>query len=114
MILAQAVPQISAALVVAEDSEPLVPFPFFLGMVPWGHHIEILQNCKDIREAVFYVEKTIQNNWSRAMLGCFYLYRQLDADGGGTFGCPSGGDGKRIQWILINSMRNSLVHNKIC
>ena len=68
IILAQAVPQISEGLVVAEDSEPLVPFPFFLGMVPWGHHIEILQNCKDIKEAVFYVEKTIQNNWSRAML----------------------------------------------
>lgn len=38
IILAQAVPQISEGLVVAEDSEPLVPFPFFLGMVPWGHH----------------------------------------------------------------------------
>ena len=23
------------------DSAPVVPFPYFLGMVPWGHHIEI-------------------------------------------------------------------------
>ena len=50
------------------DSTPQMPFPYFLGMVPWGHHIEILQSCKDVREAVFYIEKTIQNNWSRAML----------------------------------------------
>lgn len=45
-----------------------MPFPAFLGMIPWGQHIEILQSCKDVKEAVFYVEKTIQNNWSRAML----------------------------------------------
>ena len=67
-ILAQVVPQIKDALIVSPDSAPLVIFPNFLGMVPWGHHIEILQNCKDVREAVFYIEKTIQNNWSRAML----------------------------------------------
>lgn len=67
-IVAQAVPQIDASLVIAPDSVPAMPFPAFLGMIPWGHHIEILQSCKDVKEAVFYVEKTIQNNWSRAML----------------------------------------------
>ena len=66
--VAQVVPQIKDALVISADSAPVVVFPYFLGLVPWGHHIEILQNCKDVREAVFYVEKTIQNNWSRAML----------------------------------------------
>ena len=67
-IVAQVVPQIDAPLLIANDSVPAEPFPFFLGMVPWGHHIEILQSCKDVKEALFYVEKTIQNNWSRAML----------------------------------------------
>lgn len=66
--VAQLVPQIGDSLITSESSATSVPFPFFLGMVPWGHHIEILQSCKDVREAVFYVEKTIQNNWSRAML----------------------------------------------
>lgn len=66
--VAQLVPQIRDSLIISEDSATSVPFPYFLGMVPWGHHIEILQSCKDVREAVFYVEKTIQNNWSRAML----------------------------------------------
>ena len=66
--VAQVVPQIKDALMVDADSTPQMPFPYFLGMVPWGHHIEILQSCKDVKEAVFYIEKTIQNNWSRAML----------------------------------------------
>ena len=66
--VAQLVPQIQNSPVISADSIPMVAFPYFLGMVPWGHHIEILQGCKDVREAVFYVEKTIQNNWSRAML----------------------------------------------
>jgi predicted nuclease of restriction endonuclease-like (RecB) superfamily len=67
-IVAQVVPQIKDLLEINADSVPVEPFPYFLGMVPWGHHIEILQNCKDVKEAVFYVERTIQNNWSRAML----------------------------------------------
>ena len=67
-IVAQLVPQIKNSMKINADSAPVEPFPFFLGMVPWGHHIEILQSCKDVREAVFYIEKTIQNNWSRAML----------------------------------------------
>ena len=66
--VAQVVPQIKDLLEINADSVPVEPFPYFLGMVPWGHHIEILQNCKDVKEAVFYVERTIQNNWSRAML----------------------------------------------
>jgi predicted nuclease of restriction endonuclease-like (RecB) superfamily len=67
-IVAQLVPQIKNSMEINADSAPVEPFPFFLGMVPWGHHIEILQSCKDLKEAVFYIEKTIQNNWSRAML----------------------------------------------
>ena len=57
--VAQLVPQIRDSLIISEDSATPVPFPYFLGMVPWGHHIEILQSCKDAREAVFYVEKTM-------------------------------------------------------
>ena len=36
--------------------------------VPWGHHIMIMQRCKDIQEAIFYVYKTIENHWSRSIL----------------------------------------------
>ena len=65
IIVAQVVPQIKDTLVVSADSTPTETFPYFLGMIPWGHHIEILQSCKDVKEAVFYIERTIQNNWSR-------------------------------------------------
>lgn len=37
--------------------------------IPWGHHIHILSKCKnDIRKAIFFIEKTLENNWSRAVL----------------------------------------------
>lgn len=38
-------------------------------MIPWGHIIQIINKCKDNQEkALFYVHKTIENNWSRAVL----------------------------------------------
>lgn len=36
--------------------------------IPWGHHIMIIQRCKNISEALFYVNKTIENQWSRSVL----------------------------------------------
>jgi predicted nuclease of restriction endonuclease-like (RecB) superfamily len=36
--------------------------------IPWGHHIEIFTQCKSVHEALFYVQKTIKNGWSRAVL----------------------------------------------
>jgi len=36
--------------------------------IPWGHHILIFTKCKSIQEAIFYVQKTIENGWSRAVL----------------------------------------------
>ena len=44
--------------------------------VPWGHHRLIIDRCKeDGTKASFFVRKTIQNNWSRAVLENF-----LDTD----------------------------------
>lgn len=36
--------------------------------IPWRHHTEIISKCKSIDEALFYVNKTIENGWSRAVL----------------------------------------------
>jgi len=36
--------------------------------IPWFHHVQIFTKCKSVPEALFYVQKTIQNGWSRAML----------------------------------------------
>lgn len=42
--------------------------PADFGLVPWGHHIEIFTRCKSVNEALFYIEETINNSWSRASL----------------------------------------------
>jgi predicted nuclease of restriction endonuclease-like (RecB) superfamily len=39
-----------------------------LGQIPWGHNLVIISKIKDQQEALFYVQKTIENNWSRAVL----------------------------------------------
>ena len=36
--------------------------------VPWGHHLYIISQCKDVERAVFYLNKTVENGWSRAVL----------------------------------------------
>ena len=36
--------------------------------IPWGHNREIVSKMKDIDKAIFYVNKTIENNWSRSVL----------------------------------------------
>ena len=36
--------------------------------IPWGHNLVIISKCKDITEALYYVSKTIEHNWSRNVL----------------------------------------------
>lgn len=36
--------------------------------IPWGHNIIIFTKAKNIKEATFYLKKTIENNWSRNVL----------------------------------------------
>lgn len=36
--------------------------------VPWGHHLYIMSSCKDLNKAIFYLQKTVENGWSRAVL----------------------------------------------
>ena len=37
--------------------------------IPWGHNKAILDKCKgNPQKAIFYVKKTLENNWSRAVL----------------------------------------------
>lgn len=36
--------------------------------IPWGHNQRIINKCKTIDEAVYYVNKTIENGWSRNVL----------------------------------------------
>lgn len=45
-----------------------LPKESVLTKIPWRHHVAILNKCKSVHEAVFYLQQTIQNNWSRNML----------------------------------------------
>lgn len=39
-----------------------------LTRIPWGHNRVIISKCNSVEEALFYVRKTIENNWSRNVL----------------------------------------------
>lgn len=49
--------------------------------IPWGHHTEIMTKCKSVDEALFYVNKTIENGWSRAVLLNFLESKLYLAEG---------------------------------
>lgn len=39
-----------------------------VAQVPWGHNISIFSKSKDVTEAQFYIQQSIENNWSREVL----------------------------------------------
>lgn len=39
-----------------------------VGQIPWGHHLVILAKIKSYEDALFYCNKIVENNWSRAVL----------------------------------------------
>ncbi len=39
-----------------------------LTQIPWGHNRVIISKCKNTKRALFYVQKTIENGWSRSVL----------------------------------------------
>ncbi len=39
-----------------------------VGQIPWGHNVVILSKVKTFQEALFYLTKTTENNWSRSVL----------------------------------------------
>jgi len=49
--------------------------------IPWRHHVEIFTKCKSVQEAIFYVQKTIENGWSRAVLMNFMSADLYSAQG---------------------------------
>lgn len=39
-----------------------------IAQIPWGHNIAIIAKCKNVEEALFYVQCTQAHNWSRSVL----------------------------------------------
>jgi predicted nuclease of restriction endonuclease-like (RecB) superfamily len=56
------------ALEIENAVQQPVGFNLTIGSVPWGHHVLLLDKTKSVDEALFYIQQTIENNWSRAIL----------------------------------------------
>jgi predicted nuclease of restriction endonuclease-like (RecB) superfamily len=39
-----------------------------LSRIPWGHNIAIIAKCKNIHEALYYVQNSMVHHWSRSVL----------------------------------------------
>lgn len=50
------------------DEFALAVISNIVSRIPWGHITIIITKIKDIKEALFYIEKTKENNWSRDTL----------------------------------------------
>lgn len=72
IILQQPVGEIQAIDMEVEEKLPKTVGEFGMpekfALVPWRHHIEIITHCQSVGEALFYIEKTIDNGWSRSVL----------------------------------------------
>lgn len=74
----QKLPQVGGEIQPAENKKNIklhqaggemgIPFPTIFAYVPWRHHVEIVTKSKSIDEALFYILKTIEGNWSRDTL----------------------------------------------
>lgn len=62
IIVPQAVGQIQ------KNTSKNVILPQLVAIIPWGHHREIISKCSTIEEAIFYINETVKNNWSRSVL----------------------------------------------
>lgn len=57
--------QLAVAQMGTQDTSAIPPM---LATIPWGHHLQIITKCKHLDEALFYIQQTSTNNWSRAVL----------------------------------------------
>ena len=59
-----------------------IAFPPLFAYVPWRHHVDIITRCKSIEEALFYIQKTIEEGWSRSTLDNCIRADYFHASGG--------------------------------
>lgn len=68
---------------VVAKSEEYPPVLDKLCAVPWGHHRVIIDKCKgDIRKACFFVNKVVEEGWSRSVLINFIDTNLYERQGG--------------------------------
>ncbi len=56
--------------------------PINFGLVPWRHHVHIFRHAKSVAEALFYIDQTIKEQWSRHDLECAMAQNLFQASNG--------------------------------
>jgi predicted nuclease of restriction endonuclease-like (RecB) superfamily len=79
IILQQAAVNLNDKLV--QQPVGLITKQNILCKIPWWHHQVILTKCKNEVEATFYIQQTIQNNWSRNVLQIQIESKLIDRQG---------------------------------
>ena len=46
----------------------LLEMPEIFGRIPWKHHVYIISKCKSLDEALFYINRVVEEGWSRSWL----------------------------------------------
>jgi len=63
--------QLGAELDGANLQQSVGEFPLPFALIPWRHHVEIINKCETIEKALFYIGKTIEQSLSRdALINC--------------------------------------------
>ena len=63
--------QIGDQIEVTEKSQQvagLLEMPDVFGRVPWFHHVQIFSHCNSLDETISYVNKVVEEGWSRSWL----------------------------------------------
>ena len=63
--------QLGDQIEIAEKSHQVgdqLEMPELFGKVPWRHHVQIFCHCDTLDEALFYINKIIEEGWSRSWL----------------------------------------------
>lgn len=60
--------QVGRELICRPNSSELDWLKLVVGKITWGHNKVVISQTESIREALFYIQKTVENGWSREML----------------------------------------------
>lgn len=63
--------QLGGQLEVDEKSHQVggeLEMPEIFGRIPWKHHVHIISKCQSLDEALFYINKVVEEGWSRSRL----------------------------------------------
>lgn len=53
---------------IGQQAVDQLTMPEIFGMIPWGHHVLIVSKSRSLNEALFYIGKSQEGNWSRKIL----------------------------------------------